>query len=278
MPELPEVEVTRLALERCLMGQVLVGATVRNARLRYPVSRQLTDTTPNPILALARRGKYLIIETRRAAIMVHLGMSGTLRYLSHPLVPGPHDHVDLLLAQGGCLRYRDPRRFGALLWLDSAPDGEEVRGWMMDERLQRLGPEPFDPALTAEHWYRSTRGKTQEVKRWLMEGRAVVGAGNIYAAESLFLAGIDPRRSIGSLSRMRYARLLVALRQVLTQAIEAGGSTLRDFVDGQGESGYFQLQHCVYGRAGEPCLVCATPLRLIRQAQRATVYCPVCQR
>ncbi len=277
MPELPEVEVTRRGLARCLEGQVLVGATIRNAQLRYPVPEQLADTAPNLVLALVRRAKYLIIETSRAAIIIHLGMSGTLRYLSVATAPSRHDHVDLHLSQGGCVRYRDPRRFGAWLWVER-PGAEAVNWWESDERLRQLGPEPFDPALTAECWYRATRGKKQEVKRWLMDGRAVVGAGNIYAAESLFLAGIDPRRSVGSMGRVRYARLLEALRRVLDQAIEAGGSTLRDFVDDRGEMGYFQHSHHVYGRAGKPCLLCATELRQIRQGQRTTVFCPVCQR
>ncbi len=277
MPELPEVEVTRRALEPMVDGQVLIGATVRQPRLRYPVPDLTFDH--EPVLRLVRRAKYLILETAGGALVFHLGMSGTLRYLSADQEAQRHDHVDLRLASGALLRYRDPRRFGALLRL-IRPEGEipGTAWWEHGAPFRHLGPEPFDPALTAARWYRETRGKSRTVKSWLMDGLAVVGAGNIYAAESLFLAGIDPRRAIGDVGLGRYQRLLSALRQVLTQAIEAGGSTLRDFVDGHGVAGYFQQQHQVYGRGGEPCPKCRTPLRQIRQGQRTTVYCPRCQR
>lgn len=277
MPELPEVEVTRRGLESSVMGQTLVGFRVRESRLRYPVP--LWEAACDPVLGLSRRAKYLVIETPRGVWVIHLGMTGTLRYLSAETPPQRHDHVDWLLGNGGVLRYRDPRRFGSLGWI-RRPSEAQSGGlwWQQDERFCHLGPEPFDETLTALHWYRATRGKTRDVKGWLMAGHAVVGVGNIYAAESLFLAGIDPRRGVGRIGLARYECLLQAVRQVLGEAITAGGSTLRDFVDGHGAAGYFQHQHQVYGRGGQPCRVCQMPLRSLRQAQRATVYCPYCQR
>ncbi|WP_297480104.1 bifunctional DNA-formamidopyrimidine glycosylase/DNA-(apurinic or apyrimidinic site) lyase [Ferrovum sp.] len=278
MPELPEVEVTRQALSPHVTGRIWVGAVIRESRLRHPVPSALASPEPQQVLQVRRRGKYLVLEMSHGALIIHLGMSGTLRYLIQSVPAQRHEHVDLLFADGSLVRYRDPRRFGALLWVPRPAEAPQTSFWQTHPCFSRMGREPLEAGFDGAWFHRATRGLKVAIKPLLLEGRLVVGAGNIYACESLFLAGIDPRRAAGRIGMERYHRLAQAVRQVLEQAIRAGGSTLRDFVGVTGEGGYFQQQHQVYGRTGQPCVRCATPIRQIRQGQRSTWYCPRCQR
>ena len=270
MPELPEVEVTRRGLLPELRGRRLTDVVVRNPALRYPVPPNLAEHIVGLTLRdIERRGKYLLFDFEGGELLVHLGMSGSLRSVAAGLPAGRHDHVDLVFG-GRAVRLQDPRRFGAVLWL-----GEEGRTHPL---LRHLGVEPLADALTPEHLYRATRGRSAAIKQVLMDSRVVVGIGNIYASESLFRAGIRPSARASRLSLPRYARLVTAIRDTLEAALAAGGSTLRDFVGSDGRPGYFQQQYFVYGRDGEPCRVCGTPIRALRQGQRSSFYCPRCQR
>jgi formamidopyrimidine-DNA glycosylase len=222
---------------------------------------------------IARRGKYLLWDCRLGSdgghVLSHLGMSGSLRVLQAPTAPGKHDHVDFAFAGGLTIRYTDPRRFGALLWLP----GREISHPLIDS----LGPEPLSEAFDGDYLYTASRGRSVSVKEFVMNGHVVVGVGNIYASESLFRAGIDPRRAAGKVSAERYRALAAAVKEKLAQAIRAGGSSLRDYVQTDGELGYFQVNAAVYDRAGLPCRVCNTTIRTLRQGQRSTYYCPKCQ-
>jgi formamidopyrimidine-DNA glycosylase len=274
VPELPEVEVTRRALAPFVEGRTLVEVIVREHRLRWPVPRGLPALLGGrTVERLERRGKYLLWRFAHGALISHLGMSGIWRILEPP-VPPPrrHDHVDLAFAHA-VVRLTDARRFGALLWhpLDAGPLADHAQ-------LVRLGVEPFDAAFDAALLHAATRGRTVSVKQALLAGDIVVGVGNIYAAESLFRARIHPATPAGRLGLARCARLVDAVRQVLAEAIDVGGSTLRDFVSADGDEGYFMREAAVYGRAGAPCRVCGTVVRRIVQGQRATYYCPRCQR
>ncbi|MFN3593555.1 MAG: bifunctional DNA-formamidopyrimidine glycosylase/DNA-(apurinic or apyrimidinic site) lyase [Thiobacillaceae bacterium] len=270
MPELPEVETVLRGLAPHLAGARLQGAEVRNPRLRWPVPAALdARLRGRRIVSLGRRGKYLLLGLDREAVILHLGMSGSLRILTRDEAPGPHDHVDLLLEEGRRLRLRDPRRFGAVLLAEDP---------MRHPLLARLGVEPLGPAFTGEHLYRLCRGRGTAIKHLLMDAHQIVGIGNIYANEALFHAGIDPRTPAGRLSRRRCEALVEAVRATLERAIAAGGSTLRDFVDSTGRPGYFQQDYAVYGRAGQPCRLCGTPIVSLRQGGRASFLCPTCQR
>lgn len=272
MPELPEVEVVRRGLGPQVCGATVRAAQVREARLRWPVPVDLeARLAGRTVLAVERRGKYLLLDVGNGTLIVHLGMSGTLRWFSQapPLIA--HDHVDIVTDRG-VLRYNDPRRFGAMLWHD-ASDGPVVAHSL----LANLGIEPFDARFDGAWLYRASRGRRVSVKQWLLAGHCVVGVGNIYASESLFRAGIRPTVAAARLSRARCDLLAQAIRATLAEAIERGGSSLRDFVGSDGSGGYFQLDCGVYGRAGEPCRVCAAPVKLIRQQQRATYFCATCQ-
>ncbi|WP_291510377.1 bifunctional DNA-formamidopyrimidine glycosylase/DNA-(apurinic or apyrimidinic site) lyase [Acidithiobacillus sp.] len=270
MPELPEVEVTRLALAPHLEGQTLTGAVVRQGSLRWPVPAELgTLLRGRVVLRLRRRGKYLMVDFATGQLLLHLGMSGSLRLLPQDLAPAIHDHVDILLADGRCLRFRDPRRFGLILW--------NAEG-ATHPLLRDLGPEPLAPDFSGETLYRRSRGRQQAVKSFLMDAHTVVGVGNIYANESLFRAGIDPRRAAGRISAARYEVLVTAIGEVLREAIAQGGTTLRDFLQPDGGNGYFRLSLQAYGREGEPCTRCGRTLRGLRLGGRATVFCPNCQR
>ncbi|MGE0312066.1 MAG: bifunctional DNA-formamidopyrimidine glycosylase/DNA-(apurinic or apyrimidinic site) lyase [Lautropia sp.] len=278
MPELPEVEVVRLGLADAFVGRRVRRAVLRRADLRWPMPTDLDARVAGRVLEHAgRRAKYLLLGFETGTLIVHLGMSGTLRHRAPGDAPGPHDHVDLDFGDR-ILRLNDPRRFGAVLWSGEAPSLAQHTHPL----LAGLGVEPLDEAFAAnagtEVLYRATRGRSASIKQILLAGGAVVGVGNIYACESLFRAGIRPTLAAHRLSRPRLARLAQAIRETLAEAIVAGGSTLRDFVGSGGESGYFQLRCFVYGRAGEPCRLCATPVRVVRQQQRATFFCPACQR
>lgn len=270
MPELPEVETVRRGLAPHLIGRRLLGARVREPRLRWPVPADLdVRLAGRRIDTLERRGKYLILGLDQGHLILHLGMSGSLRLTDAATPLAKHDHIDLVLEGDQVLRYRDPRRFGAVLWSD-APARHPL--------IAALGVEPLDPAFDGAWLYAASRGLRAPVKSWLMNARVMVGIGNIYANEALFHAGIHPLMPAGKLTRPRCIRLAAAIRDTLERAIAAGGSTLRDFVDGHGEPGYFQQTYHVYGREGEPCRTCGGIIRLTRLGDRATCFCPVCQK
>jgi formamidopyrimidine-DNA glycosylase len=270
MPELPEVETTRRGIEPHLVGRRVSRVIVRERRLRWPIPEDLdVRLSGQRIEAVARRAKYLLIRAEAGTLIAHLGMSGSLRLVDAALPAAKHEHVDIVLESGMALRYTDPRRFGALLWsLDP----------LNHELLSKLGPEPLGGDFAGERLYELSRGRSMAVKPFIMDNAVVVGVGNIYANEALFAAGIDPRREVGSLSRARYERLAEEIKRILAQAIECGGTTLRDFVGGDGKPGYFQQELFVYGRGGEFCKSCGGTLRGIRLGQRASVYCGRCQR
>jgi len=272
MPELPEVETTRRGILPHVRGRRVSAVVVRDGRLRWPVPQDLAGLlTGRTVRDVRRRGKYLLFDLDDATLLIHLGMSGSLRVLhSPPAPPRKHDHVDVLLDDGSLLRYHDPRRFGAVLWLDADPSQHSL--------LRDLGPEPLDEHFDGSYLYRCSRGRRSSVKQFLMDGHIVVGVGNIYASEALFLAGISPRRQAGRVAAKRYDALALAVREVLGSAIAQGGTTLRDYVNGDGASGYFQQSLCVYGRGGEPCIRCGSPVRVSRTGQRSTFHCPNCQR
>lgn len=269
MPELPEVEVTRRGIERRVAGQRLERAVLRAPSLRYPLPAALERRLSNRTLkAVKRRGKYLLLELGDGHLLIHLGMSGSLRFVALGTPPGKHDHADFVFGEH-LLRFADPRRFGALLWLEGDPLSHPL--------LAHLGVEPLSHTFSAAWLQQALVGKRAAIKPALMDNRLVVGIGNIYASESLFEAGIDPRRAAGSVSSARIERLVPAIKATLRAAIRAGGSTLRDFCGPEG-MGDFQVRHQVYGREGEPCLRCGFPIRQIRQGQRSTYFCPRCQR
>ncbi|MBT9568919.1 MAG: bifunctional DNA-formamidopyrimidine glycosylase/DNA-(apurinic or apyrimidinic site) lyase [Thiobacillus sp.] len=270
MPELPEVETTRRGLAPRLHGRTLTGMTVRNPRLRWPIpddiSRQLAGRT---LAALTRRGKYLLFDFGSVTQLVHLGMSGSLRFVEPDEPAALHDHVDWTFDDGTILRLRDPRRFGAVLWTTDPAQ---------HPLLAHLGPEPLSDAFDASYLHAQCRRRGAAVKQVIMDAHTVVGVGNIYASESLFHAGIRPTIAARRLSGPACARLTDAIKRVLTAAIAAGGSSLRDYVHSSGELGYFQLHTQVYDREALPCKTCNTPIRRIVQGQRASFYCPACQR
>lgn len=270
MPELPEVEVTRRAVEPHVLGRRITGIVVRDRRLRWPVPGDIARRAAGrEVLRVLRRGKYLLLDCGGVWLILHLGMSGSLRVLLGPRPPGKHDHVDVVLGET-TLRLRDPRRFGALLW---------QRGDVFAHPLLAdLGVEPLSEEFTGKRLHAATRGRGASIKQVLMNHTIVAGIGNIYANEALFRAGIRPRTRAERLSRESCARLVQSVRETLAAAIFAGGSSLRDFVHGEGKPGYFQQQYFVYGRAGLPCRVCGTPVRSARLGQRSAFFCPTCQK
>lgn len=270
MPELPEVETTRLGLLHRVMGRHLQNVTVRNPRLRWPVPDDLAlQIEGRTLLNLTRRGKYLLFDFGSATQIVHLGMSGSLRFAGAAEACGAHDHIDWVFDDGTMLRLRDPRRFGAVLW---AADPSQ------HPLLAKLGPEPLGDLFNGQYLYAQSRKRSIAIKQLIMDGHVVVGVGNIYASEALFHSGIRPGTAAGKLTRPACVRLVAAIQRVLTAAIAAGGSSLRDYVQTSGELGYFQLHTQVYDRAGLACKACTTPIRRLVQGQRASFYCPKCQR
>ncbi|MEP7329291.1 MAG: bifunctional DNA-formamidopyrimidine glycosylase/DNA-(apurinic or apyrimidinic site) lyase [Betaproteobacteria bacterium] len=270
MPELPEVETTRRGVEPQVAGRRIHALHVYDTRLRWPVPGDLKHCLEGRIVdRVDRRSKYLLFRLGSDTLLVHLGMTGSLRVFHDAPVRRAHDHVDLVFDGGVRLRYNDPRRFGAILWLPG--------GGPLHPLLASLGPEPFDAAFDGAYFWRATRRRSAAIKLALMDNHLVVGVGNIYANEALFRAGIRPTIAAQRLSRPRLARLVDAVHAVLTEAIAKGGSTLRDYVDARGEPGYFQLDYFVYGREDEPCRVCSTPIQHRRLGGRASFYCPVCQ-
>lgn len=270
MPELPEVETTRRGISPHLVGKTLSTIKVRNALLRWPVPASLGRKLRGAIIEnVGRRGKYLMLDSTAGTVLIHLGMSGSLRIVDAASRPEKHDHLDLVLSDGRCLRFRDPRRFGSVLWAGSKP--------LEHKLLRRLGPEPLGAEFSGKHLYLRSRQRKIAVKAFIMDSHNVVGVGNIYASESLYLSGINPRRAAGRISLVRYEKLVLAIREVLTAAIESGGTTLRDFVNGEGAPGYFAQSLAVYGREGEKCYSCGEPVKHCNLAQRSTFYCSACQ-
>jgi len=272
MPELPEVETTRRGVAPWVEGVRVTGVEVRERRLRWPVPPRLPRELPGRrLLAAERRAKYLLFRVEGGRnLMVHLGMSGSLQVLPGPRPARPHDHLDIALESGYLLRFNDPRRFGSFHWFAGEPARHPL--------LAGLGPEPLGRDFTADYLAGACRGRRIAIKQHLMNSRIVAGVGNIYASEALFLAAIHPARAAGRIGRPRLAALVCAVREVLEAAIRQGGTTLRDFAWGEGKPGYFRAELTVYERQGEPCLRCGTPIRAVVQGQRATYYCPRCQR
>lgn len=269
MPELPEVEVSRMGISPHVTNQTVTKIIVRNPKLRWPVPEEISQIEGQVIRRVTRRAKYLMLETDAGYAIVHLGMSGSLRVLPSDIPPEKHDHVDLCLSSGEVLRYNDPRRFGAWLW--QADQGEHPV-------LAKLGPEPLSEAFTAAYLQEKAKGKRTAVKQFIMDNHVVVGVGNIYANESLFAAGIHPKREAGKISAQRLALLVDEIKSVLAFAIEQGGTTLKDFKNADGKPGYFAQELQVYGKGGEPCPRCDKPLSEVKIGQRATVYCSGCQK
>lgn len=271
MPELPEVETTRRGISPYVVGKTFARWHVREPRLRWPIDRAWPmQVAGRTVHAVRRRSKYLVLELDRGALLSHLGMSGQLRVVPPGTAPEKHDHVDWEFTDGTIVRYRDPRRFGAMLW---TPDP-----WQNHPLLLHLGPEPLETGFDATYLYAELRKRRGPIKSALMDARLVVGVGNIYANEALFLSGIHPGRAANRISLARCGKLVASVRSVLSDAIEKGGTTLRDYYSASGEAGYFRISLAVYGRAGLPCRHCGQPLREIRQANRSTVYCVRCQR
>jgi formamidopyrimidine-DNA glycosylase len=277
MPELPEVEVTRRGVAPHLEGRLVDSVLLRREGLRWPFPPALPQLLAGQrILHTGRRGKYLLIHFAHGTLIIHLGMSGHLRLLPLGTEPKKHDHFDLVVGDGAArqvLRLHDPRRFGAVLW-HANDDGE------LDQHLllRGLGVEPLEAGFSGELLFRASRKRSAPVKQFLLAGDVVVGVGNIYACESLFRAGINPKTAAGRISRGRYDKLAVAIRDILAEAIVQGGSTLRDFIAVNGQSGYFQQTYFVYDREGVPCRNCGAPVRRIVQGQRSTFYCVNCQK
>jgi len=270
MPELPEVETTLRGIKPYLLKQRIARVSVRETRLRWPVTAEVNKAEGQQFVSLERRGKYLLLKLEQGGLIIHLGMSGSLRILQVLKTPDKHDHIDVELENGVCLRFNDPRRFGAFLWVDGVMESHVL--------LRDLGPEPLSDEFTADYLYHRSRGRQVAIKNFIMNGHVVVGVGNIYASEALFMAGIHPQRAAGRISRQRYEGLVAAIRDVLEHAIRRGGTTLRDFVNSEGAPGYFAQELLVYDRAGSDCFQCGAPVRQKVIGQRSSYYCPACQR
>lgn len=269
MPELPEVETTRRGVAPHILGREIIDLKLRNLQLRWPVSPKIGQSIIGQrINAVSRRGKYLLLHFVGGSLIIHLGMSGVLRLVSHATPATKHDHIDVIFPQL-ILRFNDPRRFGAFIWTD---------GNCLDHPLlAHLGPEPLEPEFTAQTLYKKAQGRNLAAKLFIMDAKTVVGVGNIYANEALFLAGIHPLRTIKTLELKELQKLVRMIKQVLRKAIAKGGTTLKDFTDSEGKPGHFQLNLKVYGREGQPCVNCSGPISMIRVGQRSTFFCSYCQ-
>ena len=270
MPELPEVETTLRGIAPHMEQQTIVEVIVRNPSLRWPVPAEVAAASGQAVIACRRRAKYLLVELEQGGLMIHLGMSGSLRICGPGDAPRKHDHVDIVMDSGRRVRFNDPRRFGALLWSASDP--------LEHPLLINSGPEPLTLELNGAYLHERSRGRKVSVKQFIMDHRVVSGVGNIYANETLFMSRINPLTPAGRISHERYQRLTIAIKKTLRKAIAAGGTTVRDFQNETGDPGFFQLKLKVYGRNSEPCVVCGHVIRCIRNGQRSTFYCPQCQR
>ena len=271
MPELPEVETTCRGIAPYVVGKTVTGVIVRQRQLRWPVPKGLQrKLTGHKVERLERRAKYILFRFQHGCLILHLGMSGSLRIVTGDRPPEKHDHIDIEFDSGARLRFRDPRRFGSLHWTVANP--------LQHQLLAHLGPEPLGYDFNADYLYRKSRGRKQAVKTFIMDSRIVVGIGNIYASEALYLSDILPRKAAGRLSKARCEILVQAIKAVLQKAIAAGGTTIRDFASGKGQPGYFSLELKVYDRAGEACERCGSPIKQLRIGQRSTFYCSKCQK
>ena len=270
MPELPEVETTKNGISPHIIGKTVTKIIIRQAQLRWQIPESITQMQGQQITQVQRRAKYLLLETAIGTCLIHLGMSGSLRIVDADTPAEKHDHIDIVLQHGKALRLRDPRRFGAVLWIQSAITEHKL--------IKHLGPEPLGDEFTAEYLYQRAKSRQVSIKVFIMNAQIVVGVGNIYASESLFMAGIHPKRAAGKISLKRFEKLVHSIKQVLQQAIAQGGTSLKDFTNAEGQSGYFQVKLQVYGKTGEPCPQCSTPIKQIKLGQRSTFYCPRCQR
>jgi formamidopyrimidine-DNA glycosylase len=271
MPELPEVEISRLGIIPHIQGQKVTNVVVRHRQLRWPVAENLEAKLMGEVVcSVTRRGKYLLIGVGSGTLIIHLGMSGSLRILAKDHPVEKHDHVDIVFANGKCLRLTDPRRFGAVLWTNEDP--------RLHPLLKKLGPEPLEKSFNGNYLYQLSQDRKTGVKQFIMNSHVVVGVGNIYANEALFDAKINPRLAAGNISRERYHQLAKSIKKVLRSAIKQGGTTLRNFLNSEGKPGYFMQHLQVYGRGGELCFHCKTQLKEIRMGQRTTVFCPKCQK
>lgn len=269
MPELPEVETSRSGIEPHILGQTIKHVVIRQKKLRWPIPVSLKKNLPDEkVLSVKRRGKYLLIEIAKGTVILHLGMSGSLHIVKNKEAE-KHDHFDITFANGKTLRLRDPRRFGAVLWCKGNPLNHKL--------LEKLGPEPLTGEFSADYLHQASRSRKVAIKSFIMNSHIVVGVGNIYANEALFMAGINPKRMASRISLSRYQLLVSAIKSILKQAIKQGGTTLRDFSKEDGKPGYFQQKLNVYGLNDHPCTKCGQPIKQIRQAQRSTYYCPNCQ-
>lgn len=270
MPELPEVETTRKGIEPYVVGETVKDIIIRERNLRWPIPTALKRSLKNQLIhKLERRAKYLLFYTDKGCLILHLGMSGSLRVIDNKQAHEKHDHVDIVFASGHSLRFRDPRKFGSLLWTKDDP--------MEHKLINHLGPEPLSDEFNTDYLYARSRKRTQAIKTFIMDSRMVVGVGNIYASEALFLAGINPGQKAGKVPKARYERLVAEIKNVLTRAIKMGGTTLRDFFNGDGKPGYFSQELNVYGKEGVQCKRCKRKIKMIRLGQRSTFYCPDCQ-
>ena len=275
MPELPEVETTRSGIEPHITGQKVTSIVIRQHQLRWPIPDHLPTTLKGlTVFATKRRAKYLLIELGKrnklvGTLIIHLGMSGSLRVLQAPFKePAKHEHFDLVFNKL-LLRFTDPRKFGACLWM---PANESLT------MLNNLGPEPLDDEMDGEYLFQKSRKRTLAIKTFIMDQKVVVGVGNIYASECLFLSGINPKKAAGKITKAQYLKLVAAIKEVLTKAIQDGGTTLKDFVGGDGQPGYFAQQLRVYGRKDKPCINCQNSIKQITQGQRSTFFCASCQK
>jgi formamidopyrimidine-DNA glycosylase len=270
MPELPEVETIRRGIKPHVVGKKITDVIIRDRRLRRPVPKGLEKKLMGRKLRdLERRAKYLVFHFDRGALILHLGMTGSLRILTGDMPPAKHDHADFVFSGKTRLRFRDPRRFGCILWTEGDP--------LQHELLRNLGPEPLGKGLTGTYLFAKSRKRVQAIKSFLMDSRIISGIGNIYANEALFSAGIHPGKRAGRLTKSQCATLAAGIKKVLTRAIAKGGTTLRDYVNGKGEPGYFRLELKVYDRKGQPCYRCGSLIKSQRHGQRSSFYCPTCQ-
>ena len=271
MPELPEVETTCRGISPHILNKKVHQVIIRQPQLRWPVPDTLnTQLSGQPITKIYRRAKYLLLETPTGTLIIHLGMSGSLRIINDRQAAGKHDHIDFVFSDSLTLRFNDPRRFGAVLWTKAPVQTHPL--------LKQLGPEPLSDLFNGEHLYQKSRQRKKAVKTFIMDNHIVVGVGNIYANEALFKAGIHPMRQAGRISLARYQQLATEIKNVLTRAIEQGGTTLKDFVNEQGKPGYFQQSLSVYGRENQPCLQCGNALQMLKIGQRSSYFCKHCQR
>jgi len=270
VPELPEVETTRKGISPYIDQQIVTTVNVRQPKMRWPVPDEIHGMEGQKIESVKRRGKYLLLETAKGTALIHLGMSGSLRVVDPKTEYEKHDHVEFVFENGKAIRLRDPRRFGSVLFTHKNP--------LKHKLIRSLGPEPLGDDFNVDYLFERSRSRSVSIKQFIMNGQIVVGVGNIYACESLFNAGISPKSIAGKVTKKRYQKLVLRIKEVLARAIEQGGTTLKDFVQAEGKPGYFQQQLNVYGRAGEACLSCSSIIKQIKQGQRSTFYCGKCQK